>query len=299
MWHFHFDVNKTVILTDAASGQTLHESVASVLAENTRGSEGPDRRWRIDAAGDVTYGVWSNRRMGKEEAKRARRLFVEQGEPGETLAAECAVLERAAERSGYFVEAFVVFVKWLARSGLRWRLYFRTFGSDLPEVEHHWAELCRAQGLPEAQHMQRGEFKRASRHCSSLSMAGERHEGMAAIARALNGNAVLATGLREDYAFWSEASEHRECGKLLLVEQRDETAAHRHFFFDDNAHVRIDAPHENIVDVRMREADSEEYRTVSDGEARDKYFAEVNPLHMLRDPLYYVNKVKALTGLNQ
>lgn len=50
--------------------------------------------------------------------------------------------------------------------------------------------------------------------------------------------------IQDDYAHWAENDKHRECSKLLMVDQADYST--QHIFFDDNADPEEDC----IVDVR-------------------------------------------------
>ena len=62
------------------------------------------------------------------------------------------------------------------------------------------------------------------------------------ILETLKKNSTVA--IEEDYVHWEENDRHRECAKLLLIDQADYST--QHIFFDDSA-----APNEDcIVDVR-------------------------------------------------
>jgi hypothetical protein len=70
--HLHFDVNKTIIMSDAASGQSLEHSLASIFAEEEsfRGTPDAAGNWKMqETDGQETYGDYSRRRYSKDESK--------------------------------------------------------------------------------------------------------------------------------------------------------------------------------------------------------------------------------------
>ena len=67
--------------------------------------------------------------------------------------------------------------------------------------------------------------------------------------------------IQEDYFHWNENDRHRECAKLLLVDQADYNT--QHIFFDDNIHHDAN---DSIVAVRARRAAGSPFTPVS-GEA--------------------------------
>lgn len=76
--HLHFDVNKTVIMNDEASGQSLEEAIENILAEEYRGREDEkDGGWVLDHPdGDLTYGDWTRKCIDGNCNRKALRMKV-------------------------------------------------------------------------------------------------------------------------------------------------------------------------------------------------------------------------------
>ena len=166
--HLHFDVNKTIIFSDEASGQSVADVVASILAEN-RGGHGEGEVWVLGEGGQgpLSYGAWTRARLGDGPAAKAlRQAFVDPGAPGAALAPEAARLAAEVRRQQtrhYFAASFVRLAEWLAAQPRPWSVFFRTFGSDLPDVVRHWNALVARLGVAQQHAIQAdrmGKFTR-------------------------------------------------------------------------------------------------------------------------------------------
>lgn len=294
--HVHFDVNKTIIMSDAGSGQTLEMSLQNILAENALGKvDDKSKTWRYcdDGGGDVFYADFTRMYCGKEEAKHLRSTFCEEGHAGWPLRQRYELLLRRVQEQGYFVRSFVRCMEWLKCMREEgqisdFRIYIRTFGQDLDHLVPQFNTMCDALSLVDKKidsSTSRGAFQRASRVHSDLQLPHKTLSGYRAICDFFNDGATHTLALREDYSFWRDNELHRHAGKLLFV---DNDHKRRHIFFDDNCYGRHDS---NIVDVRQ----GDDYTTpVADGDARDTYFVEVNPLEAIEQENYFVRHLERI-----
>lgn len=291
--HLHFDVNKTVIMDDAASKQPLIFSLQSILAENTKGRV-EEGQWRADCNGDLTYADYTRDYCERRDGKKLRGIFVEEGQPGAHLRPHLEKMLGKCERFNYFADSFVSLVKWLRanEAAFDWRMYFRTFGTDLPDVIKHWNALCDELEMPDRKIVDEhhvGRFSRVSRSHSVLKFQNQTLSGMTEILKHFHDeSAKRATlALREDYEFWATNGEARDSGKLLLLDPSATNIIS--VFFDDNAHGK---DHKNILDVRSLGSDGQ-FVCLPDAEARDKFFVYVDPEAAILDDEYYIKKVQS------
>ena len=169
-------------------------------------------------------------------------------------------------------------------------MYFRTFGSDLPQVKVEWNRLCERVGATDKQlsDEQCGVFERSKRGDSSLRLGQREHSGLHAIYEVFRrGTETLA--LQECYGFWRDNDKHRHAGKLLLVDEQDR--AHRHVFFDDNAYDRDDDT--DIVDLRLWHRDC--FRCAEQNEGRKTgYVVEADPFLVIQDNNFFIDHVRTI-----
>lgn len=200
----HFDVNKTIIMTDIASGQTLEESLQNILAEEVKGTSNLES-WILDAeSGEETYADYTRRVYDKEEAKQRRMRFCEKGEPGHCMLDRMRAMEAKVAKT-YFVPSFGRAIQWLKQheSKLNWRIYFRTFGTDGPDVVHHWNLMCEDLGLDASHRILEesvGSWERTDTE-TVLRFPGRTLSGLLEISEHIHRN-PSNLALREHYEYW-------------------------------------------------------------------------------------------------
>lgn len=175
----NFDVNKTLVLTDVASGQSLEESVSNIVSEEALGVVSNDGKWtavpglvrssnKEQHVGKVTFADWTRSHVERKTAKKLRMKFLTSDE-GESFTALGQKLIEVAQKS-YFLPSFeraLDFVANLDESKYEWRLFFRTFGTDLPDVIEEWNAICERRAWPNRKLYSVDSFHRAQKHGST------------------------------------------------------------------------------------------------------------------------------------
>ena len=192
----------------------------------------------------------------------------------------------------YFVPSFIRCIEFLEQNAsLRYRIIFRSFGSDLPDVQMHFNRLLNRLQSSSLRHISHvGLWRRnANEKETELRAEGKTIVGFDEISAELeNGRRHLA--LQDHYEHWAAHRGARVAGKLLLISDAENEGSHRHLFIDDNAHGAGEA---HIVDVR-RKTDGGEWSPLLDHQARDIYYHEARPYHVIVDDDYYLNLLRPL-----
>lgn len=91
-----------------------------------------------------------------------------------------------------------------------------------------------------------------------------------------------SVAISEDYHTWKDNDWHRECAKLLLIEQADQSV--QHIFFDDNA----EEGEKCIVDAR----DIVTKEILPSRKQLGRYVVNVDPLKTVLEPDYYIKMIE-------
>eukprot|EP01065_Artemidia_motanka_P011848 TRINITY_DN16465_c0_g1_i2.p2 TRINITY_DN16465_c0_g1~~TRINITY_DN16465_c0_g1_i2.p2 ORF type:complete len:357 (+),score=95.69 TRINITY_DN16465_c0_g1_i2:63-1073(+) len=269
----HFDINKTIIMCDPVKGVGCDRMVNSILSECCWGKweEGGDKlkaaaSWKFEAGptsepqpGLTTYADLLEEILKVDKATRVslKTSFTDPGNPGEQLRGAYADLYKQLElpesvklpfvpaavgpRHCFIVPSFLEMVKRLHADGRDFRVVFRTFGVDLPEVLTEWNAFCNGEHpcheVPASMKQRAvetpsgtGEWYRdaAATHLalcvnrsgkSLCTMVHGYAECAAALKERLFGEAPTYTlALRDHYGHWRDQDESSEAGKTLPVE---------------------------------------------------------------------------------
>uniref|UniRef100_A0A7S4S472 Uncharacterized protein n=1 Tax=Alexandrium monilatum TaxID=311494 RepID=A0A7S4S472_9DINO len=175
----NFDINKTIVMMDSATGKTMEDIANHVLALSAWGSvaagvvAGAAPAWQCEVGrpsverprpGLVSYAEFLEAQFPGQGSKECREQlwhrFTHPGEPGEALRPHCddflAALKLPRDVAGseaarvaglhgeevFIIPAFFELLLHLQRSGLSFSLVFRTFGTDLREVAEEFNAFC-------------------------------------------------------------------------------------------------------------------------------------------------------------
>mmetsp|Transcript_24026 Transcript_24026/g.56774 ORF Transcript_24026/g.56774 Transcript_24026/m.56774 type:complete len:433 (+) Transcript_24026:67-1365(+) len=161
----HFDVNKTIVMSDACQGYSVAKVLGEILGRATYGTDQGESGWAWDgqrpsssapkASGSVSYMAWLRKQgLGSDELLRRLAALGQRGSPPADVAAERERMEaalrlpegevgdsyRAVFDQGsfpatqpwrYVVDPFFRVVQTLARRGRRFAIVIRTFGTDI------------------------------------------------------------------------------------------------------------------------------------------------------------------------
>lgn len=172
----HFDINKTIIMTDASSGRSVHQTLNSLLSECTWGlcelksmEERSHRDWVVCCSepcfeppvpGAMTLGSYleDHTTVPKTEQTQIKRAFTDMGSIGEQFRVYRDKLDDALRlpddvdipsdlsvlSTGYYhiVPSFFQVIEYLVESGIEFNLLFRTFGVDIEHVCEEFNLFC-------------------------------------------------------------------------------------------------------------------------------------------------------------
>jgi len=171
----NFDVNKTIVMSDAATGKSLRDIANHVLASSCWGhvdASGESATWSCTGQMPstkrlkpelVSYAEFLEQIMpGKDNKERRESLwhrFTAQGQPGEAFQPHCEAFLReltlpddiagteAAKAAGLSQDAFIIpaffeLMLHLKKTNRLFSLVFRTFGTDLPDVAQEFNAFC-------------------------------------------------------------------------------------------------------------------------------------------------------------
>jgi hypothetical protein len=270
----HFDVNKTIIATDAVQDKNLDTTINGIIAEYTRGP------W--DGKNIQSYYAYITDHIAQENPELSKTDEEFKSKRSECLKAfpeylkqcpEClARYERektqmlhvlAGQKMAIF-PSFYKTIEWLdTYYPQKYSIYLRTFGTDLPEVV---AAIHKNTPL------------RFINHETDLTVKTPRTSLLHALANP-DGN---HWALRDDYEYWKSNGFQAAGGKPFWVNLNDPNSLP--MFFDDNA----DDPDKPIIDP-CRPNNESTQKLLKTG-----HIVAVNPKEAILDNDYFINKIKRL-----
>lgn len=171
----HFDINKTMIMSDVVSGRSLDETLSSLLSECTWGlceqkplekrscsdwvvcHPTPENEAPIEGA--ITLGTYleDHTLTPKKEQTRIKRAFTNEGNLGHQFLPYQEKLKNAllldpsinfsdlhylSSGCYHIIPSFFRLVEYLAEQNLKFNILFRTFGSDIANVCDEFNLFC-------------------------------------------------------------------------------------------------------------------------------------------------------------
>ena len=166
----HFDVNKTIILSDSAHNNTLRASLNAIFADTCCYGKiikhNNQSIWKAEmittdeskADGLMLYGAFVREQLPYNDPdvytqiRKQRRMlldtFTDDGKDGEMFQSELDnVYQKMVNR--YFTKSFENFIHFMQKSGKEYSIVFRTFGMDLPAVIKRFNQFCQENGYSE------------------------------------------------------------------------------------------------------------------------------------------------------
>lgn len=174
----HFDINKTIIMSDIGAGRDLLGTINSLLSECTWGLYSADKHKHLREVDDwvichnepgvvppvinsVTFGTFLEDFTGleKKERTRLKTAYTHNGEVGErfspfvdTICKSLQLSERVNEVTDvddlfhqgccHILPSFFVMVEYLVQEQIDFRIVFRTFGVDIANVAREFNVFC-------------------------------------------------------------------------------------------------------------------------------------------------------------
>lgn len=273
----HFDINKTIIGSDAVQGKDLEASINGIIAECTEAAWSGLHKQSYYAY--VTAQIaQENPTLAKTDEsfknKRFERLqlfssYLEQHHPEKLklYQDEKAQMMRALQGEGLVIfPSFYKAIKWLETNySQKYALFLRTFGTDLPEVV---SAIRKNTGLELAN------------QSSDLTAITPRTELLNAMANPHMGHWAI----RDDYGYWKSKGFKAVGGKPFSIDVSDTGTLS--IFFDDNANDQDKpisypfGPNDELLDTN---------ELIKRG-----YIVAVNPKEAILDEDYFINKLKAI-----
>eukprot|EP01062_Namystynia_karyoxenos_P074517 TRINITY_DN71445_c0_g1_i1.p1 TRINITY_DN71445_c0_g1~~TRINITY_DN71445_c0_g1_i1.p1 ORF type:complete len:359 (+),score=127.36 TRINITY_DN71445_c0_g1_i1:36-1112(+) len=340
----HFDINKTIIMCDPVKGVDCDMMLNSLLSEVCWGkwdevtppadSEGKMKAaatWRMEAGptvevqpGMITYAELLEEvlKVDKKQKVAAKVAFTEPGNPGESVRQRYLELREklslpkgvtlscapAAVGPGrhFLLPSFFHMLRKLHDDGREFRIVFRTFGVDLPEVIHEFNAFCNGEhpcypDVPKefkeravAQPVDTGEWYREADGTPHLSLCegglvtvkhGWAESSAGLHAKLFGEGRSLSFALRDYYPYWRDQKEADNAGKPLMVQPFDSPSTPHHMFFDDNVERR----YAHIVDARAAPGGE----PMPFARTQGSYLIRSEPLHAIQDPDYFAKAVAA------
>jgi hypothetical protein len=345
----HFDINKCILMADPAKRFYLDDTINSILCEYIWGRVSLDdetkplgERWTIASPipsvecpleGTVTYNNFIEN-IAKIPRSQRRGLvmgFTREGgagascrnafddlkqqltPPAEFLDDEsCRDLPGLKNGHYHILPSFFRLFRELISRELNFKLIFRTFGKDAPEIAKEFNMFCEGRhpvfpgpvyssnymlSLPrDSISLLRTGPSAADVHGAYVAEDGcvrvtsgalEVHSLMM---RKLEGEKHVLC-VQDHFEFWRGCGESDDSGKLLLLDTDVENSGEIHVFFDDN--IEHDRPH--IVDVR----DMNSFERLPFTETKGKILRRVESFLAIRDELYFVKELDDIIRIHR
>eukprot|EP00040_Diaphanoeca_grandis_P033491 m.205370 g.205370 ORF g.205370 m.205370 type:complete len:394 (+) comp32913_c0_seq1:221-1402(+) len=174
----HFDVNKTLIIEDAAGGMSIIDMLNSILCEHCWGNCIPESvsdqnpiGWtakysaptEVKPDQDIKTVTFADavEHLPRSERKRFKKQFTNPGQPGEQYFAYLKQLDDALQLPEHLVQrardasieklshgrffilpSFFTLILDLEQKKRDFAIVFRTFGTDIPEITEEWNLFC-------------------------------------------------------------------------------------------------------------------------------------------------------------
>lgn len=281
----HFDVNKTIIATDAAQGHTIKEMIKNILAETISAP------W--DGNKVQSYYEYVTQRIARQnpELKETDKIFKENRNKAlGTLAQDLTLYpslyeeyqrDKKAMKAILNAQEMVIFpsffklIAWLEEHfPHQYALYLRTFGTDLPKV------VPLIENTTDLLFTGCGVFNQRELSLLPDDMT---------LFDFFNSAPLQHYAIQDDYEYWKLHGFDNAAAKIFPVDTSNGEAIA--LFFDDNAN---DAARPIV------------YPVDSDGKALNRkelieqgYIVPVNPKLAILDENYFINKVQKMILLGQ
>lgn len=280
----HFDINKTILSSDVATGKTTDDIILHGLAEKYKD------RWEEGIAEPISYADYVKLQIpgSDTEARTLRSLqtsaFLEfLYENGHSylpkVENEFNALRSKIKRNGEIFPSFYKLIHYLDEEEIDYSIILRTFGIDIDRVVRMVNHKMSTQFFSS-----KGKFN-GERLCLDCGYASSE---MADIYKFFKNGSHLA--LQDNWHEWNAHQMHKDFGKRFPVDLEDQNIVS--MFFDDN--ILLDpASTKNVISP----VDAKTGRPLNfDILIKNQHIVSVDTLEALGDDDYFIKKVKAAIG---
>ncbi|KAK3612561.1 hypothetical protein CHS0354_024548 [Potamilus streckersoni] len=310
----HFDVNKTIVPLDSATGESLEE-VLNILVSRLLWRKEKVGKSKLDylsqnhvQQGSARYKESSNfcysgadRKSGFESLKKALQWnspYVE--EDHRTL----TIIGRDNCRYHFILPSFYKLLQYMVKEDRDFVIIFRSFGFDtknvLESIKSFASKVCSNSSsynnigcLIDKISTNLCSLHRKSDDCFELKTGKSNGTSLYSerdIYDCLTQSAGI-WGIKDDYLHWSNCNYNTSSGKPLWIKPSDTSV--QHIFFDDN--IRPGQP-DSIVDIRVFSDESPtSFRPVTKEEQyvfSNMNLAPVNLSHAILDEDYFIRNLR-------
>jgi len=272
----HFDINKTIIATDAVQDKNLESTINGIIAECMEAA------W--DSKHTQSYYAYATAQVAQEnpslaktdetfKKKRSERLeqFVTHLQQYPTHLKQYeddkASMMRILQGEGLVIfPSFYKTLAWLETEyPQQYSIYLRTFGTDLPKV------------VPAIQKNTTLQFANQNANLTEVI-------SRAALLSTISSAHTSHWAIRDDYGYWKSKTFQAVGGKPFSIDLNN--PHHVSMFFDDNANDQ-DKP---IIYPFSANGDLEDTNEL----LKTGHIVAVNPKEAILDENYFINKIKAV-----
>ncbi|XP_078517958.1 uncharacterized protein LOC144782456 [Lissotriton helveticus] len=308
----HIDLNNTILVADAITGEGPNASLNTFLSTVTWGKVNPAGEWewlsdvpsiQPPHQNAITFHTQFGRSRDFTDTnlgKKFKRIHLDHmhqlewpGPPDKVL----TVIGEDGKAYHSILPSFFHLLESLQQEGRDFSVILRTFGSDLPRALH--AVLYTMEG----RHAQFPDFQKVSLHvdqtpgqirCSKKEVVLSRGEEQVStkldaknIYRYFS-NVTGIVGFRDHFDWWARHQFRSTGGKPFWIDPQD-TSIH-HIFFDDNIRLNED---DSIVQAKVFEGkDGSRTRTAPTSELYDICLVQTDLLRAITDENYFLDCVR-------
>lgn len=235
----HFDVNRTLIFSDAVQKQTPEDVIVNGLADRLVYLWDETLSSPLNYTNYVKYHLFPNPTHSKEvklkQKETTTRFYKFLEETNHPLYPEAKRLyDRAklalANQTTLVFPSFYKFIDYLNHQQITYKILFRTFGTDIFEVAEELNHQLGSEFLTQFLKFSQGKLISNEKEMDFYQTIKNSDRHMA---------------IQDDWTWWFQHGENYQYGKPFPLDLAD--AGTRSLFFDDNASLNQDLPEINIV----------------------------------------------------
>lgn len=279
----HFDMNKTLIASDAAGGKSKQDVIIHCLADTLM------ERWSTDLKKPLSYSDYVKERLlpgsSRDRALKQKRdqkiseflLFLKAERPDlyDTVFKQYEKASAAllAQKTLVF-SSFYTLVAFLKKNGYDFSIIIRTFGKEIEQVSSEIEHVA------QVSFTKKGHFQDGVLHVDGNGILSNSKDFYAF----LKENRHVC--IQDEYARWFENGERQEYGKPFPIDRSDENTLS--LFFDDN--ISLD-PHAGKNIVHSIDVETNQSIRV-DSLLHSHLIFPVDTMQAIQDESYYVRLVQ-------
>lgn len=273
----HFDINRTLIFSDAVQKQSSEEVIVNGLADRLVYCWDENILEPINYTNYVKTHLYPNpektREVKLKQKETTTRFYKFLEETKHPLYPEAKRLyDRAkvalANQKTLVFPSFYKFIDFLHGQNIPYTLVLRTFGTDIEDVAEELNDRLGSDFLTRFLKFSEGKLLSEGTEIDFYSTlkSSDRH-----------------IAIQDDWSWWFQHGEHYQYGKPFPVDKADGSI--RSLFFDDNASFNPQYPETNIVaPINVSNHESLSLEEMID----QKYLFPVDSLEALCDEEYFI-----------